>query len=210
MDLSSGIGNGQTVYSPEAIASGFGGNDSLVGAGEGGFGEQQSDSDGWWMCWKGAGTNGSGAIDYLHLESVDIKKPKRMIRHPIETGSTIVDHVVEDPWMADARAIIADENYASAGKFGDGYVAQLEKVLETAYHNKKLSNSMTFILGVVGGPIVMRDNKPVNFQLADYSCRVNKDRIGIYEYTIKLQEIMTVERAKKVATMPQDADTVKG
>ncbi len=69
---------------------------------------------------------------------------------------------------------------------------------------------MTCILGVGGGQIVMRDNKPVNLQLADYSCRVNKDRIGIYEYTIKLQEIMTVERAKQVATMPQDADTVKG
>lgn len=209
------------VYSPPS--SGFGGSDAFAwdgGTGGGGqFGPRDSVSPGldsknqssgpygWWMC---AIDKNFGAfqIDGLHIENANIRKPKRFIRHPVETGTVVVDHSVEDPWMADVRGIVEDEHYGSGGT--RNYVKEVEETLEAYYHNKQLDNFMGFILGKNGGVITNKNGKPVKFHLADYSGRVSKDRIGIFEYNIRLQEIMTTEQAQESTTDPENADTQRG
>lgn len=211
------------VYSPPS--SGFGGSDAFAwdgGTGEGGsFGKNDSLSPGlpssngggeygWWMC--ASSEFGMYSIDWLHIENINIRKPKRFIRHPIETGSVVVDHVVEDPWMADVRAIVEDRHYNGPG-FGSGAknpIGEVEKELSEAYYNRKLESYLGFILGENGKVILDKKGSPVKFHLADYSSRISKDRIGIFEYNIRLQEIMTTEQTQESTTDPENADTQRG
>jgi len=199
--------NGDSGAASSGGSSGFGGVDSYAGGDSpAGMTQDNGQTSGWWMC----ADSGSGAkaIAYLHVENIDIRKPKRFIRHPIETGTVVIDHVVEDPWMADVKGIVEDEQYSSGGSVNA--VEEVERVLKAAYKNRKLSNSMSFILGKNGKVIIDKDGSPVNFQLADYSGRISKERIGIYEYTVKLQEIMTTESKQESVSSPDNADTVRG
>lgn len=211
------------VYSPPS--SGFGGSDAFAwdgGDGEGGqFGPSNSSSQGnqssgggsgkgssgWWMC--ASSDFGMYSIDWLHIESASIRKPKRLIRHPIENGSVVIDHVVEDPWTADVRAIVEDTHYTGPG-FGAGAknpIGEVEKELMEAYYNRKLESYMGFMLGENGKIITNKRGKPVNFQLADYTVRISKERIGIFEYNIKLQEIITTMGTVESVSLPENADT---
>lgn len=201
-----GGNDGSGFGSAEPSSGGFGGNDSYVqpseSSGDNGGGEY-----GWWMC--ASGGSGLQAIRWLHVENVNIRKPKRFIRHPVETGTVVVDHAVEDPWMADVRGIVEDEHYNSGGG-SDNPVKNVEAELKKAYYNRRLESYMGFILGKNGNAILDKKGSPVKFHLADYSSRISKDRIGIFEYNIRLQEIMTTEQAQESTTDPENADTQRG
>lgn len=211
------------VYSPSS--SGFGGTDAFAWDGGTGGGDQfgpsksnsqgnQSSgggpgrgSSGWWMC--ASSDFGMYSIDWLHIDSASINKPKRLIRHPIENGSVVIDHVVEDPWTADVRAIVEDTHYTGPG-FGAGAknpIGEVEKELMEAYYNRKLESYMGFMLGENGKVIANKRGKPVNFQLVDYTVRIAKERIGIFEYNIRLQEIITTMGTVESVSSPENADT---
>ena len=152
---------------------------------------------------------GMYSIDWLHIESASIRKPKRLIRHPIENGSVVIDHVVEDPWTADVRAIVEDTHDNGPG-FGAGVknpIGEVEKELMEAYYNRMLESYIGFMLGENGKIITNKRGKPVNFQLADYTVRISKERIGIFEYNIKLQEIITTMGTVESVSLPENADT---
>lgn len=162
-------------------------------------------SSGWWMCSSSGGS--ISPIEYLNIRSVDIRKPKRFIKHPIETGTVIVDHVVADPWEATVHGFVEDSHYNGSGEVNS--IDAVEKVLGDAYKNRNLSDSIGFLLGKNGKVIYHRGGKPVNFQLADYTSRASEDKVGIFEYTVKLQEIVVTEKLSKTCTNPADTGTVR-
>lgn len=144
-------------------------------------------------------------IEYLHITSVDVRKPKRFIKHPIETGTVIVDHVVEDPWEADVRGFVEDSHYDGSKEVNS--IGSVEKVLNAAYHNRQLSNTIGFLLGKNGKVITNNNGQPVNFHLADYTSRTSDDKIGIFNYTIKLQEIIVTSKKTETCTDPSNTNT---
>ena len=70
-----------------------------------------------------------------------------------------------------------------------------------------LESYIGFMLGENGKIITNKRGKPVNFQLADYTVRISKERIGIFEYNIKLQEIITTMGTVESVSLPENADT---
>lgn len=164
---------------------------------------------GWWLCT--SSDFGLSPISWLHIENADIRKPRRIIKHPVESGSVVIDNIADDPWTADVRGMVEDVHYNGHSGFSSGEknpVEEVEKELKEAYKNRDMTAYLGFKFGKNGGVIANKNGRPVNFQIAEYGSRINRDKIGIYDYHIRLQEVMIAEAKNYFMTYsPEHSDT---
>lgn len=114
----------------------------------------------------------------------------KMMEHPIEDGSMIVDHIIDDPKSATVKIKIDDEDSASLSELQDLYKNRTPLVL-------KIKNEIY--------PNLCISSKPVSAAVENFNS-------SVYDLTFKeAQEAQTVYVKMKVPDVknPKNASTIK-
>ena len=121
----------------------------------------------------------------LHVTSCQVSSRSRLIKHPLESGVSVIDDKVQDPRTISIQAVVSASDGAT------------KKALREMWRNRAFKFPT----------VKTRETTYKNFCCTECSHTESTERLNMLEYTIRFEEIMeAMKRAQ--APNPDDANVV--
>ena len=127
-----------------------------------------------------------GNVQYIDASVTDDKK---MMEHPIEDGSMIIDHIVNDPKQVSMQLLISDDDYSSLNELLDYYYTSSPVVI-------KVKNEVFTDLVMSSKPLKVDTNY---YDKTTYDLTFKEVQVAVTQYVkMSVPKVKNKKNASKV------------